>query len=132
MAREEMTKGEAPDRKMHRKNTGRHGEDMAAELLVDKGFRIVERNYRFGRGEIDIIARDKDTLVFVEVKCRNTLEYGPPEYCITESKIHQIRKVAACYLYERSIRDTDCRFDVVTILELEPGRPEINHIPNAF
>lgn len=114
------------------KNTGKSGEDLAAKILREKGLRIIERNYRFGRGEIDIIARDGSTLVFVEVKSRRNLEYGEPEYSITTSKVKQIRKIAQCYLFEKNISDTDCRFDVVAILEMEKGMPVINHIENAF
>ncbi|MGE5430132.1 MAG: YraN family protein [Syntrophomonadaceae bacterium] len=111
---------------------GRQGEEMAVGLLKSKGFRIVERNYHFGKGEIDIVARDGETLVFVEVKYRQNMEYGEPEYSITPVKIKQIRKVARCYLFEKHIDETACRFDVVAILEEIPGSPVINYYKDAF
>ena len=114
------------------KNIGQIGEDIAARLLSDKGYEIVERNYRYGHGEIDIIARDNEELVFVEVKTRKNLEYGEPEYSITVSKQKQIRKIAEAYLYEKDISDTDCRIDVVAIILSEDKNHYINHIVNAF
>ncbi len=110
---------------------GGRGEQLAVAYLRKAGFAIVETNYRFGRGEIDIIARDGDVLVFCEVKLRLNDEYGEPEYAITTRKQKQIRKIAAGYLYEHEIRNQDCRFDVVAI-RFNAGRPEINYIRNAF
>jgi putative endonuclease len=111
---------------------GKYGEDLACKLLTEKKFEIVERNYTFGRGEIDIIAYDRGTLVFVEVKSRKNLEFGEPEYGITSSKIKQVQKVAAAYLYEKNIEEADIRFDVVAILAEGINNPVINHIENAF
>lgn len=116
------------------KNFGDEGEDIAADLLVSKGYEIIERNYRFGKGEIDIIAKDAkdDYLVFVEVKSKKNLEFGEPEYSITKNKIKQIRKIAEAYLYENQISEINCRFDVVTILFKPKIKPVINHYENAF
>ena len=116
------------------KKIGEEGEDIAAELLASKGYEIIERNYRYGKGEIDIIALDpkKKCIVFVEVKSRQNLEFGSPEYGITKNKIHQIRKIAEAYLYEKDIKDTDCRFDVIAILFRSKIKPLINHYENAF
>lgn len=111
---------------------GREGEDLACKLLLEKGFRIIERNFRFGKGEIDIIARDGETLVFVEVKYRQNLEYGEPEYAITPLKVRQIRRIAECYLYMKKIEESDCRFDAVAILEEVKGKPSINYYRDAF
>ena len=107
------------------------GEELASELLVRNGWTIVERNYRFGRGEIDIIALDGGVTVFVEVKTRLSTEYGPPEYAVTPSKQRQIVKVARGYLFERQLAECECRFDVVTV-EFIRGTPSFNHIRNAF
>ncbi len=112
-------------------HTGQAGEDIARQFLVEQGLTIVETNYRFGRGEIDIIARDGEYLVFCEVKARWNDEYGPPEYAITPKKQQQIRKVAEGYLYVRGIRDQACRFDVVAI-DMSQGKPEIHYLRNAF
>lgn len=116
----------------NKKETGDRGEKLAADLLIKKNYKIVEQNYRFGHGEIDIIAKDKDVLVFVEVKTRKNLEFGPPEFAVTKNKQRQIRKIAEAYLYEKKISDLDCRIDVVAILLKKNLPPEINHIENAF
>jgi putative endonuclease len=77
------------------------GEELAAKILKEKGYEIIERNYRYGHGEIDIIAIDPGDgyTVFVEVKTRKNLEYGEPEYAITKTKQKQIRKIAELYLF---------------------------------
>ncbi|MDL1894388.1 YraN family protein [Sphingobacteriales bacterium CHB3] len=114
------------------KQSGDEGEEIAKRLLVQKGLTIVETKYRFGKsGEIDIIARDGDVLVFCEVKMRKTEEYGDPEFAITPKKQAQVRKIAHAYLYERNIDNQECRFDVVAIKKIG-GKQEINYIPNAF
>lgn len=113
-------------------NIGKIGEDLAANFLVKKGYQIIERNYRFSHGEIDIVAQLNETLVFVEVKTRNNLEYGEPEYAITKNKQRQIRKMAELYLYDKNISDTDCRIDVIAILLKKKTEYKINHIENAF
>ncbi len=114
-------------------STGHEGEELAAQFLIDNGMKIINRNFRFGKvGELDIVARDGETLVFVEVKYRKSLEYGEPETGITPNKKRQLKKIAEAYLYINEVSDTDCRFDVVAILELQKGNPEIKHYRNAF
>ncbi len=115
-----------------KKSFGSKGEDLACAYLKKNGYAIVERNYRYGHGEIDIVAKDGATLVFIEVKARTNLEFGRPEFAVTKSKQMQIRKIAEAYLYEKEIKDTECRMDVVAILFLRGGKPDINHIVNAF
>ncbi|MFC2083484.1 YraN family protein [Bacteroidota bacterium] len=110
---------------------GGKGEEIACKYLQEKGYRIIERNYRFGHGEIDIIAKDKEILVFIEVKTRNNLTFGPPELAITLNKQRQIKKIASSYLYSKNIDNTDCRIDVIGIL-ITKKNPVINHIENAF
>jgi putative endonuclease len=116
------------------KKVGDEGEETAVEYLSSKGYEIIERNYRYGKGEIDIIAKDpeKNFLVFVEVKSRKNLEYGEPEYAITKNKIRQVKKMAEAYLYENEISEIDCRFDVVAVLFRSKIKPLINHYENAF
>jgi len=75
---------------------------------------------------------DHEVLVFVEVKYRRNLEYGPPAYGITGVKQRQVRKIAEAYLYEKEIRDRVCRFDAVAILHWPGEKPEITHFINAF
>jgi putative endonuclease len=112
---------------------GDEGERLACDLLAEKGFDIIERNFRLGKmGEVDIIARDKGYLVFVEVKTRHNMEYGAPEYALTPIKINQVKKMASAYLAVKGIKEMDCRFDVVAILFRKNQTPLINHYENAF
>ena len=115
-----------------KKQFGESGEDLACKFLEGKGFKILKRNWRYGHGEIDIIAEDNDKLVFVEVKTRRNLEFGPPELAVTKSKQRQVRKMAEAYLYINEITDQECRIDVIAILMLDKDAPQINHIKNAF
>ncbi len=134
-----MTINDVQQMPKNKRKFGDIGEDIACEHLASIGFEIIDRNYFYGHGEIDIIARDGDQLVFVEVKTRKSLEYGQPEDAITKGKIRQIRKIAEAYLYEHNIKDQICRFDFVGVLmqhESVPSgkdkEPLINHIRNAF
>ena len=111
---------------------GRRGEEIALEYFRGKGYRIVERGFRLFRGEIDIIAYDGPTLVFIEVKTRATTEFGLPEEAVTPAKQSQIRKIARGYLVERGLGEPDCRFDVLAILVPEEGDPVITHFESAF
>jgi putative endonuclease len=116
------------------KKTGDEGEDLAVELLESKGYSIVKRNYRYGKGEIDIIAKDpeEEGLIFIEVKSRKNLEFGSPEEAITKNKIKQLKRIAELYLYENEIKEILCRFDVIAILMLPGKKPQIEHFVNAF
>lgn len=116
----------------YKKKLGDRGEDIATDFLNSKNYEIIDRNYRFGHGEIDIIAKDKEVLVFIEVKTRKNLEFGRPELAVTKNKQRQIRKIAEMYLVENKIADVDCRIDVVAIMIKKNLPPEINHIENAF
>jgi putative endonuclease len=113
---------------------GKRGEDIAVDFLKAKGFEIIKRNYRYGHGEIDIIATvpNQQILVFVEVKTRNSLELGDPVLAINKKKISQLKKVAELYLYENQIKEIECRFDVITVLLIDPNNPQIEHYQNAF
>jgi putative endonuclease len=113
------------------KARGTEGEDLAAVYLERQGYRIRNRNYRFGRGEIDIVAEDGETLVFVEVKARRSDSYGAPEEAVTVHKRRQIRKIAGGYLFEKRISDRECRFDVIAV-EYVGGKPVLRHIQHAF
>jgi putative endonuclease len=116
----------------NKKDIGKEGEDLAVKLLSEKGYRILERNYHYGHGEIDIIAEDNGVLVFIEVKSRLNLEYGEPEYAINKKKIQQIKKMAELYLFDKEIDEADCRFDVVVIILDDKDNPKITHYKNAF
>jgi putative endonuclease len=116
---------------------GREGEQLAADYLVKKGYRIIERNYRFHRNEIDIIARHGHTLCFVEVKTRLSSAKGHPAEAVTLQKQHEIIKAARAYLALCADGEGDCRFDVVAIRvqDMEQQRISsfaIDHFPDAF
>lgn len=115
------------------KQLGKSGEKIAAKYLADKGYSIIERNYRYERGEIDLIAKDQDTTVFVEVKTRRSLKYGIPQAAVTPKKQAQISMVALGYLNEIDAFNSPCRFDVIAIT-LPPAseKLKIEHIKNAF
>jgi putative endonuclease len=124
--------GTRPPLRRNLRREGARGEEIAARFLVEQGFRIVERNFRFRRkGEIDIVAREGEYLVFCEVKMRTNDEYGLPEYAVTPMKQETIRRIAAAYLAIREIRGQPCRFDVVTI-RLEGNTPAMTLLRNAF
>lgn len=120
------------DNKKNKRSTGSYGEKLAVEFLESAGYEIIDKNYHFGHGEIDIVAKEKDVIVFVEVKYRKNLEYGLPEYAITKGKQNQIKKIAEAYLSEHEIKDQDCRIDVIAILHLAGEKPQLNHYKNAF
>jgi putative endonuclease len=110
---------------------GAKGEATAVQYLQRQGFRILKQNYRYERGEIDIVAEDNDELVFVEVKARHSHEYGLPEEAVTPHKQQQIRTVAEGYLAEHNSNERACRFDVIAI-DWRGGHTDIRHYRNAF
>ena len=110
---------------------GPRGEEAAARFLRRAGFRILARNVRLGRNELDIVARDGDTTVFVEVRTRATADAVPPEDTIGPAKQAQLQKAARAWM-ARHGREHYYRFDVVAVL-YEPGRrPEVTHFRDAF
>jgi putative endonuclease len=113
------------------RDSGLKGEEIACGLLRREGYLILERNYRYARAEVDIIARDGETIVFCEVKYRTTEEFGTPEEAVTLRKRRQIRKAALGYTARRGFAEDPCRFDVIAIQRLD-GRCEIRHWKDAF
>jgi putative endonuclease len=111
---------------------GRIGEDLAAAYLQKAGYKILARNYRQKCGEIDIIAQDRGILVFIEVKTRTTLSFGPPFAAVTEKKQKQIGKVAQDYLCRNGLFNRPARFDVVSILIKDGRKPNIDLLVDAF
>jgi len=109
---------------------GREGEEVALEFLRKKGYRILEKNYRTAFGEIDIIARDREVLVFIEVKTRADTTFGYPFEAVTPNKREKIRKVALCFM-KKLRKECAARFDVLSI-NIEKGRERIEHITDAF
>lgn len=116
---------------MDKRQKGNLGEDLAVDYLLKKGYRILVRNFRFDRGEIDIIAEDGATLVFVEVKARGSNSYGEPEEAITVRKREQLQKVAEGYLFNNGIEDRECRFDVIAV-RWEGTVTTVDHLIDAL
>ncbi len=116
-----------------RRGTGIKGEEEAARFLTRSGYAILDRNVRTRAGEIDLVAKEGKTLVFVEVKTRRDLEGEPPQAGVHTRKQNRLAKLAHGYLKLKRIRQTPCRFDVVAvIINDEGGVKAIRHIPNAF
>lgn len=111
---------------------GKCGEKAAAKFLKSKKYRIIRKNYRSSYGEIDIIAKDKKTIVFVEVKTRSSKKYGRGMESINFIKQQKLRKTALHFLQNNKIFFDGLRFDVIDILIKKSGPPEIYHIKNAF
>ncbi len=112
--------------------TGRIGERIAAEYLQKKGYTILSLNYRYRRGELDIIALSGDILVFAEVKTRRSDVFGLPEEAVGYKKQNMIRETAKGYLNECESLYSEIRFDVVAVLIEDGNKAKINHIENAF
>lgn len=111
---------------------GNIGEDAAANYLHDEGYRVLERNYRCKIGEIDIIAKNNQTYVFVEVKTRSSTRYGFPAEAVNYHKQQKIMYTALCYLKQINQDDVCCRFDVIEIFLTDLNVIKCNHIINAF
>ena len=107
---------------------GRVGEAMALRHLRDDGFTILDRNWRCTMGEIDIVARDGDTLVICEVKTRSSLRYGTPLEAITETKLHRLERLAASWMRERGVRANRVRIDAICVHRPPRGQISIEHI----
>ena len=109
---------------------GEKGEGVAVKFLREKGYKIIAQNFKTRIGEIDIIARDGETLAFIEVKTRESIEYGQPFEAVNRFKKRKIANVASLYLM-RLKEIPPCRFDVVSIY-YEKGVPEVELITDAF
>jgi putative endonuclease len=114
-----------------RLSLGKMGEELAVTQLRAMKYQILERNYRCLLGEMDIIAREKGSLVFVEVKTRATKDFGGPAAAVHERKQRQLSRIALLYLNQKKIRDVPARFDVVAV-DLSGSKPRIEVIQNAF
>lgn len=112
---------------MNRRTLGNLGESAACVWLEKHGMTVLERNFRCPAGEIDIIAREKRTLLFIEVKARTSLRYGRPAEAVNRTKQLKILRTAQYYLATKGSEDVPIRFDVIEVL------PEgVRHIPAAF
>jgi len=114
-----------------KKELGQKGEEVAIQFLKKNGYRILETNYVCKLGEIDIIAKEKDTLTFIEVKTRTSTLFGPPQLSVTPAKQMQLSKAALYFMKEKNLENVKARFDVVAIL-LDPQGEKIELIRDAF
>lgn len=118
--------------KDRRRRLGGAGEEVACRFLEEKGLKILDRNWRTGSGELDIVAGDGTTVVFVEVKTRLNTSYGEPEESITREKIERIRRLAIAYMNESGLKG-GMRFDVISVLPDDTGEEwSVRHLKDAF
>ncbi len=116
----------------HRQNLGRWGEQQAAQYLESHGYKVLDRNWRCLRGEIDLVAKEGDVLVFVEVKTRRGRDYGTPEEAITKVKAERLLELGQRYMLERDLEDVEWRVDLVAVeLDRQGKLLRFEHIPNA-
>jgi putative endonuclease len=115
----------------NRRSLGDRGEDLAAAVLKKQGYKILERNYRTPIGEIDLVAKQGGTLVFIEVKTRRSSRFGSPQEAVHPAKQERLRNLAEYYLSQKGLGEITVRFDVVGILWQE-GKPQIEVIQGAF
>ncbi len=111
---------------------GPRGEKIAARFLKKLGYKIVSRNYESSAGEIDLIALDGDSIVFVEVKSRSSRSGADPETAVGWRKQQQLSRVAKYYLSSKNLSNRPCRFDVIGVLIQDGCDPDIEHFVNAF
>ena len=111
---------------------GRRGEAYAVFLLEQNSYIILERNFQTKFGEIDIIAKDGNTIVFIEVKARRTKNFGNPKYAVNKKKQKKISMAALYYLKTTNQTNVKARFDVVSIISESTANPQIEIIKNAF
>ena len=116
-----------------RRSLGQHGEEEAARFLEKRGFAILDRNVRSRLGEIDLVARDGKTIVFVEVKTLRESEGDPPEAAVTGGKQRRLGRLAQQYLKWKRLGEVRCRFDVVAVtLDIKGRVKTVRHLPAAF
>jgi putative endonuclease len=112
---------------------GAEGEDDAVRALKKARYKILERNFRTPAGEIDVVARHRKFLVFVEVRTRSSIEFGLPQETIQAKKRKRLATAALWYLQKNRLGDAECRFDVVAVVkENENAKPQIEIIKDAF
>ena len=115
-----------------RQAVGAYGERVAARLLQDRGLVILHRNWRCPDGEIDLVLRDGNELVFCEVKTRRGDLYGTPAEAVTPEKVRKLRHLANRWLDETGLHARTLRFDVVEVMLQPRGAAQVEHIPSAF
>lgn len=118
---------------MDRQSLGKRGEELAARFLKKERYEILARNFHTRWGELDIVAKDGETVVFAEVKARSDVYFARPEASVTHTKQQHLRKAAGLWLLENYPNELPpCRFDVVSIVFEKDGNHTIEHFPDAF
>lgn len=115
-----------------REAVGGYGERVAARHLTDDGMEILDRNWRCRDGEIDIVARDLDALVFCEVKTRRTTTYGTPAEAVVAGKARRLRRLAGAWLAAHDMHAPQIRFDVIGVVPRQSGAAWVEHLRGAF
>ena len=109
---------------------GKKGEQLAVDYLLKNNYKIIERNYRFDKAEVDIIAKQKDTLAIIEVKTRSSLDFGDPQDFVKPKQIQRLVKAVDEYVTENDL-DVEIRFDIIAIVK-SGNSYDIEHLENAF
>lgn len=117
--------------KLHNKAIGKIGEEEVCKYLIKNQYKILNRNFMSNSGEIDIIAKDKDEYVFIEVKSRLSKDYGRPAEAVDTNKKRHIISTTKYYIYKNSLENKNIRFDVIEVY-INKDIKLINHIKNAF
>lgn len=117
---------------MKASDIGKSGESEAVSYLLSNGYNIIEKNYHSKYGEIDIIAKKGEIIVFIEVKLRRNSVFGNPCEFVSANKIEKIKKTIQLWLIENNVSDTPLRFDVIEIGKINNGISTLNHIKNAY
>jgi putative endonuclease len=111
-----------------RRVLGAYGEQLAARYLEDRGLQVLDRNWRCAHGEVDLVARDGDCLVFCEVKTRRSERFGAPVEAVTRHKETRLRRLASAWLQEHEVRGGRVRIDVIGVLRPVTGPARVRHV----
>lgn len=120
------------DKNLKPYDLGKAGEEVALKYLKRKKFKIIKKGFRLHKGEIDVIAYDRKTLVFVEVKTRRSRSFGLPEESVTTAKQRQIKKIAQGFMAFNNLENVECRFDVISLIFKKNDGYSIRHFKDAF
>lgn len=126
-----MTRKDKAPKDMRRIRTGKQGEELAVAHLRKAGYKIVARNYRCLYGEMDVIARDGDTIVFIEVKSRKSETFGQPQEAVGLEKRKKLSRISLHYIQQKRLEACNARFDVIAV-KMSPDENRIDLIRNAF
>lgn len=120
------------DKNLKPYDLGKAGEEVALKYLKRKKFKIIKKGFRLYKGEIDVIAYDRKTLVFIEVKTRRSRNFGLPEESVTTAKQRQIKKIAQGFIAFNNLENVECRFDVISLILKKNDGYFIRHFKDAF